>query len=200
MIHRHRPAFRSWKTLAMAVVACVLAQAAAAPEPSARASSMVRMDLEALGNGAEHILVGTVEKKESRLSPGGETIVTDVTLDVERSLAGGPVGDRFVVRHLGGEVGGLGQRIYGEASYQPGERVLVFTVGRSGAQFALGMAQGVFHVFNDAQGIARVEAHVADANVLGAPAPATTGPRRLDEVIAQVQSLIARRVAPPVAH
>jgi hypothetical protein len=200
MIRRHRPGARFWKTLGMAAVTYVLVQAAAASEPTAHASSMVRMDLEALGSGAEHILVGTVEKTESHLSPGGQTIVTDVTLDVERSLAGGPVGDRFIVRHLGGEVGGLGQRIYGEASYRPGERVLVFTVARSGAQFALGMAQGVFHVFNDAQGIARVETHVAEANVLGPPAPAATGPRRLDEVIAQVQSLVARRVAPPVAH
>ena len=67
--------------------------------------------------------LGTVEKVVSHyLGEGSTYIVTDVTIRCERELLGVPAGSRFVVRHLGGTVGELGQRVHGEASYRPVSR------------------------------------------------------------------------------
>jgi hypothetical protein len=118
----------------------------ATPRPAV-ASSIAPMDLDALSVGAERILIGTVEKVESHfISPKNRYIVTDATIVVERNVLGVTAGERFVVRHLGGEVGKVGQRVVGEASYRPGERVLLFAVARQGSYFALGMGQGVLHL------------------------------------------------------
>ena len=38
-------------------------------------------------------------------------------------VLGVPAGERFIVRHLGGEVDGIGMRVHGEASYRVGETV-----------------------------------------------------------------------------
>ncbi len=156
---------------------------------------MVRMDLEALSAGADSIFVGTVEKTDAHfLSPSGRYIVTDVTLVTETSLAGPATSGRFVVRTLGGEVGTLGQRVFGEASYHANDRVMVFAVQRQGVSYTLGMAQGVMHVENDEHGVARIKNPQIDANLIGPASPVSTEGRRLDDVVTQVRSLVAARV------
>lgn len=177
-----------------------------------RASSLVAMDLTALSQKADRILVGTVEKSEAHfLSPNSKYIVTDVTVRSERNLLGVPEGTTMVVRHLGGVVGELGQRVFGEASYRVGEQVLLFAAQRQGSFYTLGMAQGALHVYRDSSGIARVDTQLAGAELVNANAPAlqsavpgqtpaaaptfVTG-RPLDEVAAQVQALVARRPQP----
>jgi hypothetical protein len=148
---------------------------------TAAASSTAPLDLEALAVSSEVIVLGRVEASDSHvIAPGSRYIVTDVTIATEQRLLGESEPDRFVVRYLGGEVGKLGQRVFGEASYRVGERVVLFAVRRQGAFYALGMSQGVLHVHDDAGGVARVGAGAAS--------------RRLDDVLEQVRSLVARRV------
>jgi hypothetical protein len=150
----------------------------------ASASAMVRMDADALVAGADRILVGTVERTEAHFaSSTSRTIVTDVTLHAELGLLGVPGGSRFVVRHLGGEVAGVGQRVFGEASYRTGERVLLFAVERQGSYWTLGMSQGAWHVRLDDAGVERVVE----------PAGQSEG---LDEVVEHVRSIVARRARP----
>jgi hypothetical protein len=55
-----------------------------------------------------------------------ERIVTDSVLVVEDSLLGTVGGERLTVRTLGGEIDGLGQRVFGEPWFRRGERHLLF--------------------------------------------------------------------------
>jgi hypothetical protein len=152
-------------------------------EPTAAIGSVtVRLDVDALGAGADVILVGTVESTEAHFaSPANRAIVTDVTLRSELGILGVADGSRFVVRHLGGEVGAVGQRVFGEASFHPGEHLLLFAVERRGAYWALGMSQGVWPVTRD------------DAGNEFVVEP--TGAReKLDDVVGRVRAVAARRV------
>jgi hypothetical protein len=172
----------------------------------AHASSLSAMSLQALSANADRIVVGTVEKSEAHfVSSNSRYIVTDVTVRSERNLLGVPEGSRFVVRHLGGVVGELGQRVFGEASYRVGEQVLLFAAERQGSFYALGMAQGALHVYRDSAGTARVETQLAGAELVSAngaplaPAAAAATGRSLDEVIAEVRSYVAQRQPAPTA-
>jgi hypothetical protein len=139
------------------------------------------MDVDTLGAGADAILVGTVESTQSHFaSSANRTIVTDVTVRSEVGIFGVPSGSRFVVRHLGGEVGGVGQRVFGEASFHPGERLLLFAVQRGSAYWALGMSQGVWPVRRDHSGV----------EVVTEPTGALD---KLDDVVGHVQALTAWR-------
>ena len=161
---------------------------------TAQASSMLGMDLEMLSAGADRILVGRVEKTESRfLSRASKYIVTDVTVVTERQLLGAPASSRVVIRQLGGTVGKLGQRVFGEASYNVGERVMLFAVRRQGVFYTLGMAQGVLHIHADEQGVARIENGSVQAELLGPASRAVVQGRRLEDVVSRVRSLVARR-------
>lgn len=161
----------------------------------AHGSSLVPMDLDSLAAGADRIFVGTVERMDARCaSPTCRWIVTDVTVVSERDVLGVPEGTRFVVRRLGGSVGGVGQLVFGEASYRVGERIMLFAVERQGAYWALGMAQGVLRIARDEQGVLRAETQATDAvhRVEGVTPAATQAPP-LEDVIARALSFSRRQ-------
>lgn len=193
---------RLWRTLCGAACAFSVTWVLGGT-PSASATTLLPMDLTALSTTADRVLLATVEKVESHpLHDGNPYIVTDVTVRCERELLGVPAGGRFVVRTLGGVVGDIGQRVYGEANYRVGEQVLLFASERSGAFYTTGMAQGALHVYRDAGGVLRVDVQVGDGEIAtlgGGPASgqasvAESG-RALEDVLAQVRSLIERRAA-----
>jgi hypothetical protein len=190
-----RSQLRRWIGRAGAVLGVALALSG----PVASATTLAALDLPTLSSGADRVLLGTVERVESHyLSEGSAYIVTDVTIRCERELLGVPVGSRFVVRHLGGVVGELGQRVHGEASYRTGEQVLLFAKERGGAFYAMGMAQGAMHVFTDPQGIARVDVALDQAELVapsGQAVPTVSG-RPLEDVLSSVRLLLARRAQP----
>lgn len=197
-VHVMKPALRTgsrlrrWFTLAGCVLGVTLLLAAY----DAAATTLVAMDLPTLTQGADRVLLGTVEKVESHyLAEGSSYIVTDVTIRCERELLGVPAGSRFTVRHLGGVVGELGQRVHGEASYRVGEQVLLFAKERGGAFFSMGMAQGAMHVFSDSRGVLRVDVALDQAELIapaGQAIPSESG-RPLDDVLSAVRSLLAER-------
>src|SRR5262249_42942165 len=134
---------------ATAMLLCGGALVGTAQRPgTASASVLQKLSLAELAGRADRALVGTVEEGKPQLL-GGNYIVTDVRIRCTRELLGVPQGSVFTVRHLGGEVGELGQRVYGEASYRVGEEVLVLAEERSGAFYAVGMAQGALHIERD---------------------------------------------------
>lgn len=165
----------------------------------ASATTLLALDLPTLSTGADRVLVGTVEKVDAHyLGDGQSYIVTDVTIRCERELLGVPAGARFVVRHLGGSVGELGQRVHGEASYRVGEQVLLFASQRGEAYYAMGMAQGAMHVYRDSRGVARVDVQLGEGELVGPSGqPVAAGPsgRTLEEVLSQVRSLLDARAA-----
>jgi hypothetical protein len=168
----------------------------AAPRP-ATASVLARLSLADLAGRADRALVGTVEDVRSRFLGDGGYIVTDVRIRCTRELLGVPAGSVLTVRHLGGEVGELGQKVFGEASYRVGEEVLVLAEERSAAFYAVGMAQGALHIERDAStGERRVRVELSGAELQG---PATAAPTangvNVETVVGQLQSLLAAKQA-----
>jgi hypothetical protein len=123
----------------------------------AGATSLLYRDVPALTRASDAIVVGRVVKTESRWTSDHRRIVTDVTLEVSESLKGAP-GSTVVVRQAGGQIGEIGQRVDGMASFARGEEVLVFLTQRPDQSFLLsGMAQGKYRVEHATNG--KVLAH-----------------------------------------
>ncbi len=113
---------------------------------AAQATTLVHRDVPALTREADTIVVGRVVKSESRWTADRRRIVTDVTVEVGESLKGAP-GETVVIRQPGGQVGDIGQRVDGVASFKKGEEVVLFLEKRPDRSFMLsGMAQGKFRV------------------------------------------------------
>jgi hypothetical protein len=123
----------------------------------AGATSLLYRDVPALTRDADAIVVGRVAKSESRWTADHRRIVTEVTVEVSESLKGAP-GSTVLVRQPGGQIGDIGQRVDGMASFAKGEEVLVFLQRRPDNSFFLaGMAQGKYRVEREADG--KVLAH-----------------------------------------
>ncbi len=169
---------------------------------SAPASVLVKLSLGELAGRADRALVGTVEEVRSRFLGDGGYIVTEVRVRCTRELLGVPAGTVFTVTHLGGEVGEIGQKVFGEASYQVGQEVLLLAEERVGAFFAVGMAQGALHIEREPHsGERRVRVELAGAELQG-PNPAsaasvepTANGANLETVLAQLQPLLAAKAA-----
>jgi hypothetical protein len=106
------------------------------------------LELEELTAEADRIVLGRVLFSESFLRRDGQ-IWTWHRIEVEREIRGNaPDEDEVIVETMGGQIGEIGMRVEGEASFQVGERVLVFVHG--GGPYAafrtVGMAQGVMRV------------------------------------------------------
>jgi len=168
----------------------------------APASILTKLSLGDMAGRADRALVGTVEQVRSRFLGDGGYIVTEVRIRCTRELLGVPAGTVFTVTHLGGEVGEIGQKVFGEASYQVGQEVLLLAEERAGAFFAVGMAQGALHIEREPQsGERRVRVELAGAELQGAGAasPASVEPTangaNLETVLAQLQPLLAAKAA-----
>ena len=109
----------------------------------AGATTLVKMDFGDLAREANYVVVGTVTGMSGEFDPSGTFIRTNVTLEVERSFRG-RTADTLVVRTPGGWVGGEGQTAVGAATFEIGERVLVFLTNweEDGALKVLGYLQG----------------------------------------------------------
>jgi hypothetical protein len=114
--------------------------------PTASATSLIPLDLAELTARADQIVVGTVESQQTQFVSHGERIITEVRIRINHTLRGAASGSVLVVRHLGGVVGNIGQLVFGEASFQTGEEVLLFAEQRAGSLYPVGMAQGALHV------------------------------------------------------
>jgi hypothetical protein len=106
---------------------------------SARASVMRAINLAELTASAEHIVWGEVLSSESAWDARHRTIYSTVEIAVTESWKGQVPGNgRIRFRHFGGIVGDIEMTVHGEARFQQGERVVVFTQGGH----LVGMGQG----------------------------------------------------------
>jgi hypothetical protein len=88
-------------------------------------------------------ITGRVEQVESRWDDATRTIVTYVDVAVDRRLRGA-VPDRIVLKQIGGEVGGLGLFVAGQARFTPGEGALLLLAvsPRDGTLHTAGLGRG----------------------------------------------------------
>lgn len=164
---------------------------------SARATVLRPLDTAALVQRADRVVLGTVERSESRWRPDHQAIYTDVTVRVSKVYKGRvAVGEALVVRREGGSVDGVGMAVAGAPRYTVGEEVLLFVEQRGGASFTVGMTQGKLHVSRDADGTKRVAADVSAVQLAphaNAPVSQTARqPRRLDEVEREILQYVDR--------
>lgn len=107
---------------------------------------------------ADFILVGVISNSQSLQLPEG-AIVTDLTLDIRRSVKGDrPAGSSLMLRMLGGKLGDVELVVDGAPALRPGQTVLLFVRGNMSEMFPfVGVQQGVFHVRQDqSAGVERV--------------------------------------------
>lgn len=175
---------------------------------SAGASVVVPLDLDALCDHSAAIVLGRVEARESHWTEDHSAIYTDVTVRVLDAMKGeARPGDTVTVRRLGGSVDGMGMKVFGEASYAPGEEVVVFLERRGGMTnvlWTVGMAQGKLRVatvngqpmaLRDLSGLSLLRASKAHAP---SPNPVTEPRARipLDELLHTVRARAGVQVVP----
>ena len=82
-------------------------------------AAMRKIPIKDLVRKADTIVLGTVIRQESAWDAHHTAIYTDVTLAVERVLAGTP-GEMVTLRVAGGRVGGMGMRTSNDAVFREG--------------------------------------------------------------------------------
>jgi len=97
------------------------------------------------------VIRGRVAASESRWD-ATSTLHTYITIDVTRVVLGSGVPDRIVIKQLGGELGGIGLWIAGQASFAADEDVLLELAARpiDGSLYTSGLAQGKWRLETDA--------------------------------------------------
>jgi hypothetical protein len=115
------------------------------------AALMSPLPVEELTQRAELILHGTVIGKTCERTAEGR-IITRVALDVLEIWKGSLATNKFTVVHGGGTVGNRRVEVSGQVDYVVGEEVVAFLVRNDrGDGVTLGLAQGKFHVWQDAK-------------------------------------------------
>jgi len=108
-------------------------------------AAMRKFSMADLARKADAIVLGTVTQQESAWDAQHTAIHTDVTLAVERVLAG-TSGASVTLRVAGGRVGGIGMHTSNDAVFRQGERVIVFLDMSADPGSVVGMQQGKFTV------------------------------------------------------
>ena len=93
---------------------------------SAGYSLMIKLSLERLSCDSDTIVLGEVIDIECHWSMDRSTIVTIVTLQVQRMIKGGLHGDQILIQYPGGEIGDIGLRVSDMPDFHLRERTLVF--------------------------------------------------------------------------
>lgn len=137
-------AARSLLALCLGLVAAV----------SARASSVLPLDLDRIVGDSTAAFQGTVTGMRSERDPQSGLIVTYVDFRVDDALKG-PVGDSYTLKQVGGRLpDGESYRVDGVPSYVVGESYVVFLTSPSsiGLSSPVGLSQGRFRIAPGAAG------------------------------------------------
>ena len=142
--------------------------------------------VEGLARASDVVAQGRVRRVTTQLSNDGARVFTHVEVDTG-SVWRGTAPPKLTIIVPGGEVGRIGQRVDGAASFDPGEVVVVF-LGRAeaGAYRVTGMAQGKFSVVGgtarpDLAGLRRMPAQPR-------PGERVAEPMSVDELERRVRS------------
>lgn len=127
----------------------------------AHSGAAVAVSLSELVHSSQHIVVATAREATSaweRLG-GGRRLVTYSRLEVHQPLDGrDPSSADLYVRTLGGQLGDVGQIVFGEATLSHGELCVVFLREAEPALFSVcAMAQGHYPLRRDDKGIERLQ-------------------------------------------
>ncbi len=119
------------------------------------------VSLSELVHASQHIVVGTAREASSTWERvgGGRRLVTYSRLQVHQPLDGrDPSSADLYVRTLGGQLGDVGQIVFGEATLSRGELCVVFLRETEPTVFSIyAMAQGHYPLRRDDKGVERLQ-------------------------------------------
>lgn len=114
------------------------------------ATTVVPVSDRDLATQAVAIVVGSVDRIESRLDAQEQQIVTHITLTLDEVLKGDLPSDTLTLKQIGGSVGSLRSWLHGSPEFIRGEKVLLFlSRNPDGTPRVLHLYQGKFSVFTD---------------------------------------------------
>lgn len=123
-------------SLALTVLAATLASA----------TTMLALDVTGLTYASDAVVRGTIVSVEPHWSGDNARIFTDAEVQVTEVWKGPSTLKTLTAMQPGGELGDVGQRVHGVATFAPGEEVVLFLEKR-GPRFTItGMAQGKFRI------------------------------------------------------
>jgi len=180
------------KALFLILPAIVVLSASPLPASVAKA-----MQFEEKVNRADAVVLGEVLRSTSRFEKGGNWIVTDTTLRVEKSFKGEAPGE-IVMTTPGGSIGGLHQQTVGVPGFQEGsERVVFLKRTTNGDTTIVGMAQGTYDVTTSSDGTKLVQPMASDLILVdernGMVVAAEESRKTLDQFEAAVRNAGDRR-------
>jgi len=156
---------------------------------SAAATTLVKMDVPALGRAADVVVRARVEGVSARWSSDRRRILTDVRLRVLERVAG-ECGDELRLVQPGGVVGDVGQKVDGVPGFTAGEEAVLFLERRGPVYALVGLSQGKWGVERLPAGVL-VRPSPAGARVVeletGQEA-APLAPQPLDMLVRQVRA------------
>jgi len=162
---------------------------------STQAAVLIAMDLPALVEQSDLIVVASAQKQSSRYV--NKLIVTDVTLNVSSTLKGSTKpGEPVVVTHLGGAVGDVGLNVPGAASFRIGESAVVFLRRvPSGEWNVTGMSQGIMKITGQevVPGGSGAELMERDQEGRLVDLKKPAAPRVLPDLLSEIRRLVADR-------
>lgn len=151
------------------------------------------------------IVVGHVDRIESRLDAQEQQIATYITLTLDEVLKGDLPADTLTLKQMGGSVGSLRSWLHGSPEFVRGEKVLLFlSRNPDGTPRVLHLYQGKFSVFTDRDTGVEFAYRDIPYGVHELPSPSTTQERALArggfvafaKFKARLRSLLARTVQP----
>lgn len=118
----------------------------------AMGSQAVRLELGKMTSAADAIVLGKVERVQSRWTGDRRMIVTEITVRVAERWKGGQATEVTLLQP-GGVVDGIGQVISGMPRFEAGEEVVLFLESQGGGRFLVaGLAQGKYRVERSSDG------------------------------------------------
>jgi hypothetical protein len=145
--------------------------------PLANAATLRALSLDELIDGADTVARVKVTAIQSRWTPDGARIVTDVTLSVLDGWKG-PRRSELTVLVPGGVVGRVGQRVEGAPRFTVGQELVVFLEARGDVFVPHGWSQGLFEVRLRGAGEAVATAQQTEAQLLSWSGQPTSPDRR----------------------
>jgi len=183
--------------------ACLLLLISLLNAQSTRATTVAMVPDDDLIVSSRVIVTGTVMSTTSAWDDTGTVVWTYVEVLTDRVLKGNVSQRRIVLKQLGGSVGESGLRVFGQAGFSPGERLLLYlNTGPDGTLHAAHNFIGKFSVKKDASDGREFVERSADSSEVEILAQSVgaevTNSAPLDEYIGKIQNTLqteAHRVA-----
>ncbi|MFH1131125.1 MAG: hypothetical protein V1754_07305 [Pseudomonadota bacterium] len=158
----------------------------------AHATVMLNLNLYQLVGRSDAIFAGKVIKVVSRWTNDQRRIVTDNTFVVSQGIYGIGNGQTVTVRTLGGTVNGIGMRVSGSPKMRRGDQTILFIEKRGSHRYVVGMQQGVFQIYQDIAGQAKVRRDLHGVTFTKSTKPRTDfTPTLLNDFVTQIHQTIS---------